>query len=162
MQAKQKQGKRTNPAKKAGKFDSVRPNKEQKEVLNPAVEQIVHAIVYGEQALPAWDEVSGGTRIFEKSPTGHVTVGIYHPAFDEVRMHSTQISALASLGVPYREVLARLLTMTDADGVGAVLLGPKFNNGRNYVDAQPVVFPVDALYAAARDYVMNGEVLHAS
>lgn len=152
MQAKKKQSK---PSRTTGNFNKVRALQNQAECLNPAVEQIVHAIVHGEQGRPSWDTVSVGTEVYTKSSTGHVTVGMYHPAFDEVRMHASQISALAVLGIPYREILSCLLTMTDQSGEGVVLLGPKFNNGRSYVDARPVVFPIDAVYAAALEYVFN-------
>ena len=147
---------RTNkPAKTVRWQDKLRPDPAQT-VLNPAVEQIVHAIVHGELLLPSSTTLPVGEQVLSMSRTGHIHIAMYHPAFDEVRMHCTQISALCSLGVDYRAVLTSIIQAQDQDGASVVLLGPKLNS-KTCIDAQPVVISIFALYAAVRHFYFSKE-----
>ena len=168
MQSKNRENFRRPSSKRTrqpGKWDHVRALPDQVVVLNVAVEQIAYAAVHGEQLLYSPGHVSVMEEVLVKTNSvGKLCIGHYHPIFDEVRMHPSQVSALAALGVNYRELLGTILSAKDEDGQTQVFLGPRITTkGYNSlgthkrdVDVQAVVIDVDALYAAIR-FLLNSK-----
>lgn len=136
------------PAREKGKWDHLRPVP-QAEVLNVGIEQIVHAVVHGEDYAFASGKPSTYATVYEQAPSGLVRVGTWFPQFEELRLHPTVNSALARIGANPRAFLQALLALKREDGEAVLAYGPTMNNGTTHIDAVPVAAQVDAVYAAA-------------
>lgn len=152
MQQKQRTNKsKTARTRTVGKFDHVRPLPGQQFVQNGAVEQIVQAIVSGLHYLPSHASAPLAEQAAQEEQTS-ARIAYYVPAFDEVRLHPVQVSALVALGINYRTLLWYILHMDTIGGTPCWMLGKPYQSRILGPDIQDLYVNIEALYAAAYQF----------
>lgn len=146
--------------KQPSKFAGLKPNPNQVSIVNPDVERILIAAVYGR--VGAWNPEKPDivTQVMQGTGgSGHIIYGWYEPIFDEVRVHPEGVSALAAAGVNWRTLTSILTNMLNEEGQTIFQLSePKdcqrvLSTGEVVtfaVGVQLVVLPVDAIAVAIK------------